>query len=465
MRSRFLIATTVVYLGFIFFGCDGEGTATPASHPPSSQKNVVLITLDGLRQDHLSLFGYERYTSPNIDRLGREGVAFRNIIPSGCSTKTSLTSLFTSLDFRFHHLIAHGAVLSDEYETLAETFKSRGYRTGGFVATPMLAATMNYDQGFDVYADFVADDHEYVGADVVGERAIAFLSEQSSTQPFFVYVHFEEPHPPWIHGSPWLTMEEPADQFFGCTYLPSKEELRAITSQKRRNLIAKYDGAIRYADDWIGKILAALESGDLIRDTVIAVSTDHGLELLDRYSATHGYNPFDEVVRVFLVLFDGGRRLEFSNPDLVQGRIFDIGPTLLAMSGNQIPEGARGLDLFESSDRLPEFAFSKSYMGEVVRSLDYKLVHLDSAQREFWHRGIFSSIEDDEGFVLFDLRNDPGETVDVKASAGPMFERMRSELASYQNDLQREFLPGATLPDSKLGEDIVERLRTLGYVE
>ncbi len=456
MQRSGRILGIAVFVCALLSGCRGAGDSPP---------NVLLITLDALRQDHLSLLGYERRTSPNIDWLGTNGVVFPNLIPSGCSTKASLTSLLTSIDYRSHQVLDHGGVLADGYTTLAEVFRSAGYRTAAFVATPMVTAKLNYAQGFETFEDFAGKKGRYVTADRVGARALAYLrASHDEERPLFAYLHFEEPHPPWTHPSEWLTSEESATQFFGCTHLPDPAELAAIDEQKRVSLIAKYDGAIRYADEWIGQLLGELRNSGRLDRTIVAISTDHGLELLDRGAATHGHNPFDEVVRGFMVLYDGRERIQAPHADRTQGRIFDIGPTLLGRAGIEAPGSLEGVDLMTQSERLPEFAFTKCYSAVSVRSRNFKLVYLDPDQRERWNRGIFHGRDPSNNHALFDLRNDPGETVDAKAALPEQYARMQAALTSYLEDLQTEHLPGTVLRDAELDDTTLERLRALGYV-
>jgi arylsulfatase A-like enzyme len=439
----------------VAFGC--------ADAPLPTGPNVVLFTLDGLRQDHLAVFGYERETAPSISWLAENGLALRDVVPTSCSTKISLTSLFTSLDYPSHGVSGLRRDLEEDHRTLAEVFAEHGYATGGFVGSPWITAGMHYDQGFDVYEDFRDGRTPLPSAQVVVEKALDFLGGDGirEDRPFFLYVHLKEPHPPWKHGSPWLEGPERSIRPFdeSCTYIPDGEEFAAVSAEKRRNLIDLYDGTIKYADDWLGVLLATLRSLHVMRRTVIAVSTDHGIELLDRYSASHGYTPFDEVLRGFLVLYDGRGPLDGSSAARLQARIFDIGPTLLGLAGLPVPEGLDGVDLLREPERLPEFAFATCYAGKVVRSRQHKLVHLASGRLEE-HRRPPALLGE---WRLFDLEADPGELRDVRAEEPEVFAVMRQALASYGGDPEAAQLTEEEVGD--LDRKTVERLRAMGYVE
>ncbi len=461
------LARRVAGIWLVSFVACSEPASPPASAivpPATGAPNVVLITLDGLRRDHLSSFGYARPTSPNIDWLAQRGLAFSEIVPSSCSTKISLTSLLTAQDSPRHGLSKHRDVLPDETLTLAEIFQAHGYETAAFVATAWIARSLNFDQGFELYQDFRDSEERAIRADMVTGEASRFLWERSddATRPFFLYLHTHEPHPPWWGGSPWLETTDKESRFFGkwCGYVPSDAERDALPEQTRRNLVARYDGAIHYADAWIGALLASLQRLDLLRNTLVAISTDHGMGMLDHYSGGHGYTPFDEVTRGFLVLYDGRKRLEALNLARVQGRIFDVGPTLLGLAGIEAPPGLDGVDLLREPERLPEYAFSTCYSGEVARSREYKLIRFDRSlydEQGAWPRGVSGE------WMLFDLANDPAETRDVSALHPEVFARMRSALAERAPGVEPHKADPAIL--ESLDSQNAERLRDLGYLE
>jgi arylsulfatase A-like enzyme len=439
----------------------GCGESPPA--PPEDAPHVILLTLDGLRGDHLASFGYARATAPNIDWLAAHGLALSEIAVSSCSTKVSLTSLLTALDYPRHRIGEHRDALPDEAVTLAETFQLGGWHTAGFVATPWLSRSLGYGQGFDHYQDFRDSRVKRVGADMVIGAALEFLNRRPSedTRPVFLYLHLKEPHPPWLEGSPWLDRSGGPSRFFGewCGYVPTEAELAALPQAERDALVAKYDGAIKYADDWIGVLLATLRRSRLIEDTVIAVSTDHGMDLLDHYSGGHGFTPFDAVVRGFLVLFDGRRRLDPGAVPDVQGRLLDVGPTLLGLAGIEAPPGLDGVDLL-GPEPPPEVAFATCFSGEVARSRRFKLIRFDPKLIELhgqWPRGVSGE------WMLFDLERDPGETRDAGPEAPETLARLRSALEAHGGRTE----PRHVSPELKeqLDDRSLERLRELGYVE
>jgi arylsulfatase A-like enzyme len=457
----------VVALGLFALACARE--TAPVSAAPAGAPNVLLITLDGLRRDHLSFTGYPRETSPNIDWLAERGMVFSRIVPSSCSTKISLTSLFTSLDYPRHSVAAHKDVLPDEAVTLAETFAAQGYATAGVVASAWVSRSLQFHQGFEFYEDFRDSEERGIRAEMVVGEAVRFLREhdggERDRRPFFLYLHTHEPHPPWWGGSPFVDSPEKLTpeqtRYYGkwCGYVPSDAERDGLADAEKQKLVARYDGAIRYADSWIGALIATLQHQDRLKNTVIGVSTDHGMGMSDHFSAGHGNTPYDEVTRTFLVLYDGRSPQARPAPDL-QGRIFDIGPTLLGMAGLAVPERLDGVDLLRQGDRLPEYAFSTCFSGEVARSDRHKLIRFDPKLREMhgsWPRGVPGE------WMLVDLAADPGELRDVSAEQPEVLARMQRALAERGPGTE----PRDVEPDAlkALDPKSLERLRDLGYVE
>lgn len=424
------LTLAALLLSCVLLGCQ------PASEPlPAKKKNVLIIVLDAVRQTHLSTFGYFRPTTPNLDWLAVNGLTVRNVIPTGCSTTVSLTSLFTSMPYAYNQMES-GTTLRDDNMTLAEIFGPAGYRTAAFVASPALARESNFDQGFATYMDFKESGNPYVGADIAIKAAIDDLKAHAGDpSPFFLYVHLQEPHPPWKHESPWLSGKEAEESFLdkGCRYLPSADEMAFVEDHQKAAMIAKYDGALRFADEQIGVLIKELRSLNRLDDTIIAVTTGHGIELLDRFSATHAYNPFDEVVRGFLIVFDRSASFRDAIATDLQVRIFDVGPTLMGLAGVAVPSSVEGVDMLQSAKDLPQTAFVHCAGADVVRSFEYKLIDFDFSQLR--QRGLRPPATLEDGVKLFALRADPGETAGVKDSESSELARLQAALVEYRKSL------------------------------
>jgi len=180
---------------------------------------------------------------------------------------------------------------------------------------------------------------------------------------------------------------------------------------------------------------------------------------LDRYSASHGLNPFNEVTKIFLIIHDGSKTNWEKKERLenIQGRIFDIGPTLLGLCNLDIPEHYQGVDLINSHQELPEFAFTKGNFSISVRNQHYKLVHLKFPEKMAKPKAINGN-----GFMLFDISNAANELVDIKKNKPETLKRLKAEFTAYNDDLKKEFVLGTT---KALRDETIEQLKSLGYIQ
>lgn len=458
--SPLAAAIAVLAIGLCTAFARAADAPTPATTPSAGPKDVLLVSFDALRQDHISAFGYSRATTPTMEWLASHGTALRDVVPAGLSTKTSLTSLLTSLEYRTHRILEKNEHLPPSITTVAEALREQGYATAGFVATPHLSAELGYDQGFDRYEDFARSGEHFVGAAEVRDKVLAYLAEPlpPGRRARFVYVHILEPHPPWLDPSPWLVGKEGGKRIFSCVEMPPPAKVAKITPERLANLVAKYDGAILAGDAALGAIVDKLRETRALERTVIGVTTDHGLELLDRYSASHGWNPFDEVARGFLVLYDGSR--PWGPAPKLQARNVDVVPTLVARAGAAEHPAFQGADVFGAPGKVPEIAIAEGNHCAAVRTLTHKLIWIDfPADIPFpasLHRG----------FALFDLRADPGEKKDVQSEQPEVFAKLRDAFLAFQKDVSGKVDdPADPKHQQGLSPEARERLEALGYVE
>jgi arylsulfatase A-like enzyme len=455
-------------LSINFAGCSEENIDSTAT---SNGKNVMIILLDGASQRHISHLGYTRNTTPNIDNLASQGLTLTSVIPSGCSTKASVTSLLTAMDYRYHHLLDHNAQLSSEYVTIAENFFNSGYITAAWGSSPIIAKEFNYDQGFNIFVDHTAfikegEPWKYVRGERLVNRVVTFLDnydKKGIDKPFFGYLHIEEPHPPWFSPSPWIESEEDYETLpfnYGCTYVPPTEDWENLPEETKLEYQAKYDGALFQADQQVGRIIDKLKETGQLENTVIFIVTDHGYDVAERYATTHGYSPYDEVTKTAAVIFDGGRKIDYPDPDK-QVRLIDMGPTALKLAGIQPHENFQGLDIFSNYEEIPEYAYVSGYGSTIVRSNKFKLMKIymkGESKYYFRENGPFK----EGGYYLFDLENDPGETENVLEKFPKIQHEMKKLMKQYLEDINGEFILGTT---KRISSESVEGLKDLGYIQ
>jgi choline-sulfatase len=397
----------------------------------ASGHNVLLITLDTTRYDHLGCYGYELARTPHLDGLAREGVRFARVYCPAPLTLPSHSSIMTGLQPATHGVRNNGHNLATKWRTLAEILKGRGFATAAFVSSFSVDSRFGIGRGFDVYDDTFQPQAPLKGANAErrAEETFAKFSrwlDVNAGKRFFAWVHYYDPHLPYDPPSPYLE---------GSPGRP-------------------YDGEIAYMDHYVGAVLEALEAKGFLGTTLVVVAGDHGEGLGDKVERGHGIFLYEETVRVPLIFRD----LEaFPRPLVAEGavRLVDVAPTILetlgfgadaaAMEGRSlipwIKDGQRP-DL----DSLVETFYPRENFGwsELVGIVAGPWKYIQAPRPE-----------------LYDLENDPGEKANLAASSPAKAEELRSKLE--EELLRLNAPPGATAGRAVSAGDR-ERLRSLGYV-
>ena len=345
-------------------------------------RNLLLITLETTRADHLGIYGYERETSPRIDRLASEGVVFDRFSSVSPRTNPSLASLMTS---RYPH--EHGVrnlllTLEPEQFTLAESLRSAGYVSGAIQTHPRLIAASGFAQGFDDYHDDVAA-HPLAPQSVAA--AVDWVREAAGgRRPWFLWLHLMDPH--WTYDPPagWRTMFGPDDPRPARLYAALRERERNIGPVVFRNrmpddeiaaFVDLYDAEIRYTDDAIAELLRVIDELGLRDDTVIALTSDHGESLGEHdYFFEHGDLGAEPEIRVPMILVAPG----IIPPGLriaATAESLDVAPTLLDLLGLPAEDRFRGRSLMPLLE--PHGSEDRTCFGETGKSF-----HEENDRRE-----------------------------------------------------------------------------------
>jgi len=396
----------------------------------SSPPSVVLITLDTVRADRIGAYGYTKGATPTLDRLAREGVRFAD-----ATSQAPLTGP------------AHAALLTGQYparlgvrdnattpipagtRTIAQAFKEKGYRTGGFVGAFILGSEYGFGQGFDVFdasfARYSAGNKlqaQRRGGEVVDE-AIKWL-RGAAGRPTFAWIHLYDAHAPYDAPAPY----------------------------RARFATAPYDGEIAYVDSCVARVVAALEETAQLDRSVIAVVADHGEGLGDHGEAEHGLFLYDAVLHVPWILRLPGRE-SAGTVVASQVRSIDVAPTLTSFGGASLPavDGESVMTLVRGATRRdppPSYAetyYPKWHFGwselRSVRVGDWKYV--DAPKPE-----------------LYDVRADAGEKRNAIDARGPLATGLSNELGKIAAGFGAAATAEAPQPDP----ETLARLRSLGYV-
>jgi len=370
----YLIGITIAVIALIFLFKGQFGRATTSS---GEDYNVLLLTVDTLRKDHLSYHGYFRKTSPNLDKFSQEGVIFENAYSTTSYTLPSLASVITG-KYPMHHGVRNNKwyALADTNLTIAEVFKKHGYITGAIVANLVLRPKKNYNQGFDYYGEsyyFSRLKYDIPGlimfnriSKFFGERlfiypggeayhttnlAIKFL-KKNKNRKIFCWVHYMDPHLPYAPPPGYDNKFSKREKWLGknnFTYrhLRRYEASLPPTPELVKKIRAVYDGEILYNDCEIGRLLKALEDMNLTSRTLIVFSADHGESLAEHYYYV-GHRPliYNPNIAVPLVIRFPDRRYKGTIKEPVSN--VNIMPTILDFMGfNQetFPGGIDGVSL------------------------------------------------------------------------------------------------------------------------
>ena len=334
-------------------------TAGAAEPPPAAKYNLLLISIDTCRADHLTCYGYNRDTSPHLDQLAREGVLFENLTAAASWTVPSHMSMFTALYPSVHGVESGSARLGEGVPTLAQILAQRGYVTAAFVTGPSLNHRFGFDRGFQTYDDFTVSrlfdnvDIREGGFDhVVTDPVITHLATQwlqkHSRENFFLFLHYWDCHDDYIPPSPFNKKFDPAysGKEHGRYILFRQDELAAhISVMDLAHLVALYDGEIAHTDEHVGKILQLLEALQLSEKTLVIVLSDHGEAFLEHGKLLHANSLYEEELHVPLIMrlpgvIPAGKRIvgNVSHVDLL--------PTALGLLRQQAcPTQIQGIDL------------------------------------------------------------------------------------------------------------------------
>ncbi len=500
--------------------CTGAPETTRAAQP-----NVVLITIETLRADHVGAYGYARNTTPNLDRLAARGARFDNTVAQAPFTLPSIASLMTGQYPPGHGVRNHPAILAAEVETLAERFQADGYQTAAMTRHTWLRRKSGLDQGFDEYHNnkFSAG----LDARSLSLAAVDWLEARDPERPFFLWMHFLDPHLPYTPSYPYsvLYRDENADE-------PRVKHLRSMMALDRENFeptpyadipggpyydlvfpyypdnpalldlafwrrsrgsiffggaryraedIAElgelYDGAITYTDDNLARIMKALAELGIEETTVVAVTGDHG-EAFGEHGLyfTHDFTLYDEVLRVPLVLHYPAA-IEPGTVISQQVRLMDLAPTLLELAGID-PATLGDVDAVSLVPLIEggSLPFLKAFAESAPRRHmfpEHKRVYFDG-NRGKWRmvrteRWKLIRIPHPKGdlYELYDLVNDPDETEnlfdELPGEAGKLVPVLEAWMREDPaRDADRSAEENAEIEG--LDPAAQQQLKTLGYI-
>ena len=349
--------------------------------------NILLITIDTLRRDHLGVYGYPRETSPFMDRLAGEGMMFKHAITPIPSTAPSHASILTSLHPLTHGSTGNAAPLTDKAQTIAEVLKQNGYYTIGTVAVEFLSTKYNFSQGFDSFSDkWEARPHinskfdriaESVNESLFQQVDEYLLKQKDQNKPLFIWVHYYDPH--------WPYREIPSIRFK--TDPPG---------QRLRKTMNRYDKEIRYTDEHIKKLFDFLKEKGIAKQMVTCITADHGEEFGEHGTSGGHADFYTEDIFVPLILH--GYRIPGNKTIETYVSTMDIPVTLLGLANLTFDTYTEGIDLLETYKKSGTLENRKMLIvgnGRYTRSLQmlgYPWTYI--LNLDYYYKHFFISFED-----------------------------------------------------------------------
>ncbi len=451
---------------------------SPAQKTPPP--NIILISLDTLRADHLKCYGYDRETSSRMDGLAADGALFRNAFSSTSWTLPSHMSLLTALNNRHHGVDKSNPHLGFSTVTLADLLRKNGYFTHAITGGALVSHRFGFSKGFDSYREFKRSQHHRRSAKNLFRHFNQWVSKNKDKK-FFLFLHTYQTHDPYTCPAPY------SSAFFDGKPMPwtdgdmekilfgdkrkSHVPFRSLSSLEQENVIALYDGEIHYTDEvLIGPLIDKLKELNLYQNTMIVLTSDHGEEFFDHGAWYHGHSLYNELIQIPLIIkFPHSEHRNQHIGNTV--RIEDIMPTILEQLGiDSSPYDLDGVSLIpylngeKAPEQMavadldsPESTFRLPVKVTLIRN-GYKLVmNHDFGQPPETYLPVPPPI----GLVeLYDISKDPFEMNNI----APQNEDIVRDLIDQIYVLYEGSGKEAAKKRKGLDKELEETMRALGYI-
>jgi arylsulfatase A-like enzyme len=466
--------------------------AASAAIATAGRPNLVLIVMDTVRADHVSVLGYERDTTPNLKRLAGDSVVYTNALSASDITITSHASLFTGMYPSWHGAYCqppeavYGRELTKEYPTLAEVLRANGYETLGVAANLYLRADFGLERGFDQFriprpvpllADetrhllrrrlrrglsFAVDTAQFDRLYSLGEDidAALFSSLQQRTKPgapLFVFLNYMDAHFPYVPPAPYNASFPGKRPRITQDDLEQEQTLishgQGQPAGYRPHCISQYDGGIAYEDAQIGKVIDWLKRESAYDNTMIVVASDHGESFGERHRVGHANSPYQNLLHVPLMI----KYPRSAHPGVESGPVslIDVAPTILLTVQVPVPKAMQGRSLTVAGD--PRTIYGETFPCPVMQPPECPQGCAAKAVFDWPMKFVSSSNGKRE---LFDLSSDPGEQRNLYIQQHERATQMDAALGAW-----KKVLPSQTRQNKQVDPEKLKQLKGLGYIQ
>jgi arylsulfatase A-like enzyme len=438
--------------------------------------NVVLVVIDALRADHLGCYGYPLPTSPFIDKLAKNGAIFLNTLAQWPTSTPSHASLLTSTYPHTHECFPNGAFLRGQFITIAEILKKYGYSTAAFIRNPLISRLNNFDQGFNSFYShkshyFKNMTFKYILHNInlvkildrvlnPNRNYITMFSldwlEENRAEKFFLFLQYFAPHSPYKSHAGF--------EFLGNNYkvenkLVDEERKEEFSAKQIKEYLSFYDSEIGYVDSEINKIVKKLEELDILDNTLIIITADHGENLNSHKPYFRHADLYDSSIKIPLIFYFS----EYLMPIEISGCVesIDVVPTILEFL--EIPS----IKQFQGKSLFPYMTGSEPEPPLVGYSEEIDPVIRRVCSRTSEWKFILEFQKDEIYEELYNVKNDPAERQAISDNP-KMSEIQREQLVQWIKQSDKAvnyFLRFVDFKEKKYSKETLKILRSLGYIK
>lgn len=456
--SAIVVLSVVTVFNFVQHRKNSVRDTGILASPENKGVNVVLVTIDTLRADHVGCYGNSVVATPVLDALAGDGALFVNAFSQSPYTTPSHCSILTSTYPRQHGAL-NGSAMMSVVPTMAEILKANGYTTGAFISAAILISKVtglhygfeHYDDSLSKYTDIFRHDEyqfllagntfrhlhgEQIRGDVITDKASRWLKNKKDG-PFFTWLHYYDPHMPYDAPEPYKNMYKGS----------------------------LYGGEITYADYQLGRFIELLKSKGLYDNSLIIVTADHGEAFGEKHGDViergHGKYLYDTTQHVPLIIKLPGGVKNMHVEHVVES--IDIAPTIMDYLGIDIPESFQGESMLDLLDGESRTKAGRAFAERMPTALGLSLMSKDQADEEL----LVSFRSRDTKYIrnlsgtskeLYHCKEDPEESKNVLAEHPELAEECSAKIDAALGER-------IEIPSTEIDNRVLEQLRSLGYVD
>ena len=420
--------------------------------------NVIFIVIDTLRADHVGCYGYQRNTTPNIDKLAREGILFKNAISVAPWTLPSIGTLLTS-QYPSVLGVRDTAPLDEKFPLISQVLKRHNYTTHGVISHILLSQRLGLGRGYDKYMEWASRPlHEGISSPAVTKQAISFL-QQKQENPFFLFTHYFDPHYNYLLHEKYNYYSSYRGKITsGQLYTDIARMRHSLSEEDIRYLISLYDSEISFTDEYVGKLLDELKQQRLYDNSVIVLVGDHGEEFMEKGWLGHSINLNHKVLHVPLII-----KLPDGEPGIIEKPfgLIDVMPTICQYLGLEVPGGLEGqpFDFHRHASQATRPIFSETFKQQPGFAFQVGVVSILLERRKLIYDFIKKTKQ------IYDLVDDPDERnnlADQPSEQNRMLGGLLSKWIENIETKRRDVQPAQS--DELFTPDQRKQLESLGYL-